>query len=67
MFTFNDDTLPITQTDNQNNHSIHSQMIDDTPKIPPLFILNITQILNFATKYRKSLVMNLSPHLNMTE
>jgi len=53
MFTINDDTLPITQTDNQNNHSIHSQMIDDTLKIPPLFILNITQYSQFRNEISK--------------
>jgi hypothetical protein len=53
MFTFNDDTLLITQTDNQNNHSIHSQMNDDTLKIPPLFILNITQYSHFRNEISK--------------
>lgn len=53
MFTFNDDTLHIAQTDNQNNHSIHSQTIDDTIKIPPLFILNITQFSQFRNEISK--------------
>lgn len=53
MFTFNDDTLPITQTDNQNNHLIHSQSTEDTPKIPPLFILNITQYSQFRNTISK--------------
>ncbi|KAL4132743.1 hypothetical protein QTP88_009847 [Uroleucon formosanum] len=53
MFSFNDNILPITQTDNQNNHPIQSQSTEDTPKIPPLFVLNITQYSQFRNEITK--------------
>ncbi|KAL4118910.1 hypothetical protein QTP88_011789 [Uroleucon formosanum] len=53
MFSFNDKTLPIIQTDNQKNHPIQSQSTKDTPKIPPLFILNITQYSQFRNEITK--------------
>ncbi|KAL4091078.1 hypothetical protein QTP88_025819 [Uroleucon formosanum] len=53
MFSFNDNTLPITQTDIQKNHPIQSQSTEDTPKINPLFILNITQYSQFHNEITK--------------
>ncbi|KAL4091461.1 hypothetical protein QTP88_026151 [Uroleucon formosanum] len=53
MFSFNDNTLPITQTDNQKNHPIQSQSTEATPKIPTLFILNITQYSQFRNEITK--------------
>lgn len=53
MFSFNDNTLPISQTDNQKYHPIKSQSTEDIPKIPPLFILNITQYSQFRNEITK--------------
>jgi hypothetical protein len=53
MITFNEDTISITQTDNQDNYLIQSQSTEDSPKISPLFILNIKQYSQFRNEILK--------------
>jgi len=48
MANSNNDNAHTSQTDNQNNNNIQPQTINDsTPKIPPLFIANITKFTQF--------------------
>jgi hypothetical protein len=47
MPNHNNDNTHTTQTNNQNNHNIQPQTNDSTPKIPPLFIANITKFSQF--------------------
>jgi len=43
MANCNNDSAHFSQTDNQNNYNIQSQTNDSAPKIPLLFISNITK------------------------
>jgi len=47
MSNCNKDNTHTSQTDNQNNYNIQSQTNDSAPKIPPLFIANITKFSEF--------------------
>jgi len=47
MANCNNDNAHILRTDNQNNYNIQSQTNDSAPKIPPLFIANITKFSQF--------------------
>jgi len=47
MANCNNDNAHISQTENQNNYNIESQTNDSAPKIPPLFIANITKFSQF--------------------
>lgn len=40
-------TPPEDQNENLNNHVTQPQTTDNTPKIPPLFVINISQFTQF--------------------
>ncbi|KAL4143417.1 hypothetical protein QTP88_005748 [Uroleucon formosanum] len=54
MANCNNDNAHISQTDNQNNYNIQSQTNDSAPKIPPLFIANITKFSQFRLELSES-------------
>jgi|UniRef100_A0A2S2R2M1 hypothetical protein len=48
-------TSPKDQNENLNNHVTQPQTIDNTPKIPPLFVINISQFTQFRNEITETI------------
>lgn len=56
MSTYNNDNASTFQIENLNNHNIQPQTSDSTPKIPPLFITNISKFSQFRLEISEVIV-----------